>query len=85
MTTNRPEFVVAVHAIGKVGAAAVLVSPAWKAVEVGHAVALTEPVAAVADGAGTALLAGLLGADRVTDLDDAGARSRRSSAATATR
>jgi len=73
MTTNRPEFVIAVHAIGKVGAAAVLVSPAWKAVEVGHAVELTGPVAAVADGAGTALLADLLGADRVTDLDDAAA------------
>ena len=31
MTSNRPEFVVAVHAISKVGAAAVLLSPAWKA------------------------------------------------------
>jgi long-chain acyl-CoA synthetase len=71
MTTNRPEFVVAVHAIGKVGAAAVLVSPAWKAVEVGHAVELAEPSWAVADGPGTALLADLLGAERVTDLDDA--------------
>ena len=31
MTTNRPEFVVAVHAISKLGAAAVLLNPAWKA------------------------------------------------------
>ena len=73
MTSNRPEFVVAVHAIAKVGAAAVLVSPAWKAVEVGHAVELTAPVWAVADGAGTELMAGLLGAERVTDLDDVAA------------
>src|SRR5437588_7725148 len=52
MMTNRFEFVVVVHAISKVGAAAVLVSPAWKAVEVGHAVQLTKPVHAVADAAG---------------------------------
>jgi len=71
MTSNRPEFVVAVHAIGKVGAAAVLVSPAWKAVEVGHAVELTGPTWAVADGAGTELMTGHLGTERVTDLDDA--------------
>ena len=85
MTANRVEFVVAVHAISKLGAAAVLLSPAWKAVEVGHAVELTAPVHAVADGAGTELLADLLGADRVTDLDDAGGARRPSSAATAAR
>ena len=33
MTSNRPEFVVAVHGISKAGAASVLLSPAWKAVE----------------------------------------------------
>ena len=33
MTANRVEFVVVVHAISKVGAAAVLISPAWKAGE----------------------------------------------------
>ena len=37
MTANRPEFVVAVYAISKLDAAAVLISPAWKAREVGHA------------------------------------------------
>ncbi len=31
MTANRPEFVVAIHGISKIGAAAVLLSPAWKA------------------------------------------------------
>jgi len=70
MTTNRPEFVVAVHGISKLGAASVLLSPAWKAVEVGHALDLTGPGHAVADGPAVALLGGLLGADRVTDLDD---------------
>ena len=71
MTSNRPEFVVAVHGISKAGAAAVLLSPAWKAVEVGHALELTGPVHAVADGAAVALLAGRL---PVTDLDDEVAR-----------
>ena len=50
MTANRPEFVVAVHGLSKLGAAAVLLSPAWKAAEVGHALDLTGPVHAVADG-----------------------------------
>jgi long-chain acyl-CoA synthetase len=71
MTTNRMEFVVAVNAISKLGAAAVVISPAWKAVEVGHAVELTGPVHAVADGLGVALLGSLLRG--VTDLDDAAA------------
>ncbi len=72
MTSNRPEFVVAIHGISKIGAAAVLLSPAWKAVEVGHALELTGPVHAVADGPAVVLLAGLLGEDHVTDLDDRG-------------
>jgi acyl-CoA synthetase (AMP-forming)/AMP-acid ligase II len=69
MTTNRVEFVVAVHAVSKLGAAAVLLSPAWKAVEVGHAVELTGPVHAVADGDAVALLGARVGGG-VTDLDD---------------
>ena len=44
MTANRLEFVVAVHAISKLGAAAVLLSPAWKLAEVRHALDLTGPV-----------------------------------------
>ena len=67
MSTNRVEFVVAVQAISKVGAAAVLLSPAWKGVEVDHAIALTRPVHAVADGASVDLLTPRLA---VTDLDD---------------
>jgi len=67
MMSNRVEFVVTVNALSKLGAAAVLLSPAWKAVEVGHAVALTEPEHGVADGAGVAALGAHLS---VTDVDD---------------
>src|SRR5918998_2278805 len=70
MTTNRVEFVAAVHGISKRGAAAVLLSPAWKAVEVDHALGLTGPRHAVADGPAVALLGARLGTGAVTDLDD---------------
>ena|SRR5829696_7602328 len=70
MTSNRVEFVAVVHAISKVGAAAVLLSPAWKAVEVDHALRLTSPRHAVVDGPAAPLLADRLGRDAVTDLDD---------------
>lgn len=70
MTSNRPEFVMAVHGISKLGAAAVLLSPAWKAFEVDHALHLTSPVHAVADGGAASLLAERLGLLGVTDLDD---------------
>ena len=56
MLTNRFEFVVVVNAISKLGAASVLLSPAWKAAEVHHAVGLTRPVHGVADGASVDLL-----------------------------
>lgn len=49
MSSNRPEFVTALQAIWSLGAAAVLLSPAWKAGEVGHALALTAPGHAVGD------------------------------------
>jgi acyl-CoA synthetase (AMP-forming)/AMP-acid ligase II len=70
MLSNRPEFVTTVHGISKVGAAAVSLSPAWKAFEIDHALELTHPSYAVADGEGAALLAERLGQDRVADLDD---------------
>jgi acyl-CoA synthetase (AMP-forming)/AMP-acid ligase II len=70
MLTNRPEFVMAMNGISKVGAAAVSLSPAWKAFEVEHALALTSPTYAIADGHAVALLVERLGADRVMDLDD---------------
>ena len=70
MTSNRPEFIVAVHAISRLGGAAVLLSPAWKARETEHALELTGPVHAVADGPATALLGRCMGTDTITDLDD---------------
>jgi long-chain acyl-CoA synthetase len=70
ITSNRVEFVAVVHATSKIGAAAVLLSPAWKAVEVDHALGLTGPRHAIADGPAAALLADRLGAAAVTDLDD---------------
>ena len=70
MTSNRPEFVVSVQAASKIGAAPVLLNPAWKALEVETAVALTVPRYAVADGLGVGLLTEHLGGDGVLDLDD---------------
>jgi acyl-CoA synthetase (AMP-forming)/AMP-acid ligase II len=49
MSSNRPEFIVAVQAIWRLGAAAVLLSPAWKQGEVEHALAITDPAYAVGD------------------------------------
>ena len=73
MLSNRPEFVMAMHGISKLGAAMVSLSPAWKAIEIDHALALTGPSYAIADGDGSALLAERLGADRVADLNDVAA------------
>ncbi len=70
MTANRPEFVVAVNAISKLGASAVLLSPAWKALEVDSALSLTAPGAAVADGAAVELLSHRLGTGAVLDVDE---------------
>ena len=69
MTSNRPEFVVAVIGASKLGAAAVLLNPAWKALEVATALDLTAPGYGVADGPAVSLLAERLGGDRVLDLD----------------
>ncbi len=49
MSSNRPEFVVALRAIWRLGAAAVLLSPAWRETEVEHALAVTTPSHAVGD------------------------------------
>jgi len=49
MASNRPEFVVALHAIWRLGATVVLISPAWKRDEVEHALSLTNPSHAVGD------------------------------------
>jgi long-chain acyl-CoA synthetase len=70
MMANRVEFLVAVQAVSKLGAASVMISPAWKRGEVGHALSLTEPVRAVADSDAAPLLAEVLGAGSVTNLDE---------------
>jgi len=57
MSSNRPEFVAVLLAIWRLGATAVLVSPAWKRDEVDHALALTGPAHAVGD---HPVLAGLM-------------------------
>jgi long-chain acyl-CoA synthetase len=49
MSSNRPEFVVAVRAIWRLGAAVVLLSPSWKSIEIEHALAVTSPAHAVGD------------------------------------
>nr|WP_235679491.1 AMP-binding protein [Mycolicibacterium monacense] len=49
MSSNRPEFVAALRGIWNLGAAAVLISPAWKHAEVAHALELTRPSHAVGD------------------------------------
>ncbi|HXX90415.1 MAG TPA: AMP-binding protein [Acidimicrobiales bacterium] len=71
MMANRVEFLVAVEAVSKLGAASVMVSPAWKKTEVAHALALTGPVHAVADADTVPVLAEVLGGARVTDVDAA--------------
>lgn len=49
MSSNRPEFIIAVQAIWALGAAAVLISPAWKSGEVQHALSVTGARHAVGD------------------------------------
>ncbi|AWT55729.1 class I adenylate-forming enzyme family protein [Mycolicibacterium smegmatis] len=49
MSSNRPEFVIALRAIWCLGAAAVLISPAWKSTEIAHALELTRANHAVGD------------------------------------
>ena len=70
MASNRPEFLVVVMATSKLGAAPVLLSTAWRALEVGHAVDLTTPVHAVVEDAGASPLLSHLSPAHVTDLED---------------
>src|SRR5437868_6546976 len=56
MAMNRPEFVIALFAVLKAGAALVSLSTAWKDVELGHAVELTEPSFVIHDGTVAELL-----------------------------
>lgn len=75
MMANRPEFVIAAYGISKLGSAAVLLNPAWKALEVGHAAELTSPSLAVGDTQTVQLLVNCFGAERVVDVDDVATRA----------
>ena len=57
MSANRPEFAFAVYGALQLGAAVVMVSPAWKAAEVEHACALVSPTVAIGDEPGCEALA----------------------------
>ncbi|HEV3282127.1 MAG TPA: AMP-binding protein [Acidimicrobiales bacterium] len=70
MLSNRAEFVSVVYGISKLGAAPVLLSPAWRALEVAHALELTAPGHAVVEGAAVSPLAAEMGPELVTDLED---------------
>ena len=69
---NRVEFPVAVLALSRLGASAVLLSPAWKEREIDHALELTgadHAVVDVVDDGDAGALSARLGADAVTDVD----------------
>ncbi|BBZ32495.1 class I adenylate-forming enzyme family protein [Mycolicibacterium confluentis] len=63
MSSNRPEFVVALYAVWRLGASVVLISTAWKRAEVAHALALTEPAHAIGDQATLAELMPMVSLD----------------------
>lgn len=70
MTSNRPEFLSVVFGASKLGAAAVLLSPAWRSREVAHALELTGPVHAVVEDAMVSPVAVQMLPGAVTDLED---------------
>src|SRR5207244_1521084 len=70
--TSRPEAVFAVYAILKLGATAVMVSPAWKLREVEHAHDVTAPSHAVVDASTHELFASLLVDEHCIDVDAPG-------------
>jgi len=69
---NRVEFIVAVHATSRAGAAAVLLSTAWKTAETDAALGLTEPSHAIVDAPRAGLLGERLGTPSITDVDALG-------------
>jgi acyl-CoA synthetase (AMP-forming)/AMP-acid ligase II len=70
MLSNRPEFLVSVEAVSKLGAASVMLSPAWKQREIAHAMSLTGATFAIVDGGGAELLSAHLDAEHILDLDE---------------
>jgi long-chain acyl-CoA synthetase len=51
VVSNRPEWILAQHGVSQAGGAVVMPNPAWKAGELRHAFALTEPDMVIADAA----------------------------------
>lgn len=49
MSSTRPELIIAVRALWRLGAAVVLLSPAWKRGDVAHALAVSAPTHAIGD------------------------------------
>ena len=70
MSGNRPEFVFAMYGALHLGAAVVACSPAWKARELAHALALTDPWLVVTDAAGAALLSEVRPTTRIVRIDE---------------
>jgi len=77
MSSNRPEFVVAVQAVWRLGAAVVLFSPAWKRAEAEHAVAITRPSHAVGDHPVLAELMPMLHLDEAVEAGEGGSFSEK--------
>lgn len=53
---NTVEWIIAVYAVSKLGAAAVLISTAWRQAEMEHALELTNPAAVISDDASAELI-----------------------------
>jgi acyl-CoA synthetase (AMP-forming)/AMP-acid ligase II len=69
-TSTRAEFPILVLGILKAGASVVMISPAWKQIEVRHAVELTQPRLALCDATTSEALSGSIEPARVIHLDD---------------
>jgi long-chain acyl-CoA synthetase len=69
MMSNGPEFVVSVLAISKLGAASVLLNPAWKSLEVAHVFDLVAPSHAVCDSSTEAVLGEWLQGRELSNVD----------------
>jgi long-chain acyl-CoA synthetase len=70
MSSNRPEFAIALFAVLKLGCALVTLSPAWKQSEVAFALDLTVPTHVIHDDAARELLAPHFDTKHLVDLDD---------------
>jgi acyl-CoA synthetase (AMP-forming)/AMP-acid ligase II len=70
MSSTRPELIIAVRALWRLGAAVVLLSPAWKRGDVAHALAVSAPTHAIGDHPVLAELMPMLHLDEPRDAVD---------------